>query len=195
MAYQTYTTDALVVGSENRLTADRICVLLTREVGLLYARAAGLRRERSKLRFCLQDFSLVRVSLVRGARGWRLTGAEEAHNLYFSIRDRAAHAALVRTLRLLRRLVRGEEHSPALYDALRDGLFALALCVGAEAERGERVLALRLVSALGYVSPERTLGPLLSARTLSDALAVPEEHREAQVVRSVIARALAASQL
>ncbi len=195
MAYQTYTTEAIVVGSENQLTADRMCLLFTREAGLIHARAAGLRRERSKLRYGLQDFSLVRVSLVRGARGWRLTGAEATRNLYFSAGSRAAHGALLRTLRLLRRLVHGEERSPAFYDTLRDGLSTLSAASAPAAVRGERVLALRLLFALGYVSSDATLEPLLCAPTLADALAVPEGTGEACAALSAIENALMVSQL
>mgnify|MGYP001560626649 CR=1 FL=1 len=191
-----YTTDALVVGSDDRLTADRMFALFTRDAGLVYARAAGVRKEASKLRYGLQDFSLVRVSLVRGKQGWRVVGAERARNLYFEAIDRHARAALLRTLRLVRRLVRGEEAHTALYDTLIDGLAALAVCGEAELERGERMLTLRLLCALGYIAPKSEYEHVLAALTLQEILVSKEdEQSKERTVQRAIDEALAISQL
>lgn len=196
MAYQTYTTDALVIGNANHLTADRFIVLFTREAGLVYARAVSVRRERSKLRYGLQDFSLVRASLVRGKQGWRITGAECANNLYFSATDRRIRGALLRVLKLVRRLVRGEEAHNALYDILVDGLAVLAVCRDGEIARGERILALRILSALGYVAPKDDYRHLLATVSLRGALSFQEAGTpEERAVQLAINEALAVSQL
>jgi recombinational DNA repair protein (RecF pathway) len=196
VAYQTYTTDALVVGSEDRLTADRLIVLFTREAGLVHARAISVRREKSKLRYGLQDFSLVRVSLVRGKQGWRIIGAERADNLYFSAGDRHVRGALLRVLKLVRRLVRGEETHVALYDILTDGLHALSVCAETELVRGERVLMLRILSTLGYIAPEDAYTHALAAASLREALSSQADSiSEERAVRVAIDEALLVSQL
>lgn len=196
MAYKTYTTDAFVIGSEDRLTADRVYMLFTREAGLIYARAVSVRREASKLRYGLQDFSCVRVSLVRGKAGWKVTGAERAYNLYFSTDDRQIRAALLRIFRLMRRLVRGEETHIGLYDVLADGLAALALSEADHTSHAERILTLRLLFMLGYVEPKDAYRSLLGALTLSEAL----EHAKMSdvqdtAIRTAIGDALEASHL
>ncbi len=196
VAYQTYTTDALVVGSEDRLTADRSVMLFTREAGLVYARAVSVRREQSKLRYGLQDFSLARVSLVRGKQGWRIIGAERAHNLYFATPDRHIRGAVLRVVRLLRRLVRGEEAHVALYDTLVEGLRTLSVCTEETARRGEQVLALRILSMLGYIAPHEIYRPLLAAPSLAMALTTPASAMsEARVVQRALDDALAVSHL
>lgn len=195
MAYQTYTTDALVIGSEDRLTADRVISLFTREAGLVRARAVSVRRERSKLRYGLQDFSLVRTSLVRGKQGWRVTGAECAVNLYFSTDDRHVRGAQLRILRLVRRLVRGEETHAALYDVLIDGLAALSARAQEEIVHAERVLTLRLLSMLGYVAPKDIYQQILKAPSLKEALFVELGEAEEKAIEKVIEEALTASHL
>lgn len=196
MAYQTYTTDALVIGSENRLTADRIVALFTRDAGLVHARAVSVRREQSKLRYGLQDFSLGQVSLVRGKAGWRITGAERANNLYFSVSNRRVRGALLRVLKLVRRLVRGEETHAALYDILIDGLVTLSACREDEIVRGERLLSLRILAALGYVSPEEDYRDILRAPSLKAAVSCQADSvSEERAVQAAIERALLASQL
>jgi len=196
VAYQTYTTDALVVGSIEHLTADRVIVLFTREAGLVHARAVSVRREKSKLRYGLQDFSLVRVSLVRGKAGWRLIGAERSNNLYFAAHDRVVRGSLLRILKLVRRLVRGEETHTTLYDMLVDGLTQLSLCKEEEIARSERLLTLRILFALGYVAPKDVYEHALAASSLHSALSfqednIPEEH----AIQTAIDKALAMSQL
>lgn len=56
MAYETYTTEALVCGTFNRNTADRSYLLFTREAGMLYADARSVREERSRQRYALRTF-------------------------------------------------------------------------------------------------------------------------------------------
>lgn len=196
MSYQTYTTDALVVGSEDNLTADRVIVLFTREAGLVYARAVSVRREKSKLRYALQDFSLAHISLVRGKQGWRIIGAERADNLYFQTSDRRVRGALLRVLKLVRRLVRGEETHAALYDILIDGLAVFSVCRDDEIVRSERVLILRILSALGYVAPKDAYRHILTALSLRAALSFQEDSiSEEYAVQAAIDEALAVSQL
>ncbi len=196
MAYKTYTTDALVVGSEARYTADRTIALFTREAGLVFARAMGVRKERSKLRYGLQDFSMVRVSLVRGKQGWRVIGAERMQNLYFAASNLEVRAALLRTLKIVRRLVRGEEAHPALYDVLIDGLCTLASGMVADVSRAEQLLAARVLAALGYVAPRPAYVAALRAASLSEALRGEEvDAEEGRALRSAIDRALSVSQL
>lgn len=196
MSYQTYTTDALVVGSIDCLTADRLIVLFTRDAGLVHARAMGVRKEKSKLRYGLQDFSLVLVSLVRGKSGWRIIGAERPRNLYFSASDRSVRGALLRTLKIVRRLVRGEETHTALYDILTDGLSILPHCTEDEIARAERILTLRILFALGYIAPKDAYRRMLFAPSLREALSFQSNSiSEERAIKTAIDEALAVSQL
>lgn len=195
MAYQTYTTDALVVGSRDRLTADRVITLFTRDAGLVHARAISVRKEQSKLRYGLQDFSFARVSLVRGKAGWRVIGAERACNLYFQADERNARAAILRVVRILRRLVQGEETNVPFYDILAEGLAVLASCEGGDVLRAERILTLRLLHALGYVAPRVGYRESLSAPSLASALSVRNEEASAETMQKAIDDALVVSHL
>lgn len=195
MAYQTYTTDAVVVGSEDRLTADRTYVLFTRDVGLIYARAVSVRREQSKLRYCLQDFSRTRVSLVRGKQGWRIVGAEDGINFYFDAHDRHARGALLHVFKLLRRLVRGEEAHRALYDTFVRDVSALCAARSADADRAAQMALLRMLALLGYVAPNAAYAHTLEAETLGDALHAAQGAAERTHTRAAIDRALSVSHL
>ncbi len=192
MTYRTYTTDALILGSFEGVAADRTVTLFTREAGLVFARAVSVRRESSKLRYGLQDFSRVTVSLVRGRRGWKVVGAERSENLYFRAADRDRRAALLRILRLVRRLVRGEGGDRPLYDRLLDGLALLAQAGAQELSGVEQALALRL---LADVSPHPHYDAVLAAGTAREAHTLLGETAATQAAGRAIDRALAASQL
>ena len=68
-------TEAYVLGSSPKGEDSKLLRLYTRELGLVYAHAQGVRKLSSKLRFTLQDFSLATVDLVRGREIWRVTTA------------------------------------------------------------------------------------------------------------------------
>lgn len=161
MAYVTYTTEALVCGTFNRNTADRSYLLFTREAGMLYADARSVREERSRQRYALQDFSLVRVSLVKGKRGWKVGSIEALKNYFTDAVDKSARGSVVSLFRLLRRFLKGEETATELFDLTRESLEVLKQNTE-ERLFVEEVVQLRVLSQLGYV----------------DIKKIPEEIRE-----------------
>jgi DNA repair protein RecO len=149
MAYATYITEALVCGTFNRNTADRSYLLFTREAGMIYADARSVREERSKQRYALQDFSLVRVSLVKGKRTWRIGSIESNDNFYHQAESKQARGSVVSVFRLLRRFLKGEEASDELFDFVVDGLKVLK--TGDSNQFVAEVVQLRIMAYLGYV--------------------------------------------
>lgn len=154
MAYETYTTEALVCGTFDRNTADRSFLLFTREAGMLYADAKSVREERSRQRYALQDFSLLRVSLVKGKRGWRVGSIEPIKNYYHEAIDKAARGSVVHICRLLRRFVKGEETDARLFDYVIAALEALRVDP-TKRPFVELVISLQILGFLGYVDAKQ----------------------------------------
>lgn len=167
MAYVTYTTDALVCGTQNRNTADRSYLLFTREAGMLFATARSAREERSKQRFSLQDFSLVRVSLVKGKTGWRVGSISTKQNYYHQAADKYARGSIVGIFRLLRRFVRGEEATHCdLFD------YTIASLDVLEKETSDRqfvelVVQVHILGFLGYVNSNRIPQALINTNPVN----------------------------
>ena len=151
MSYTTYTTDAIVCGTYDRNTADRTYRLFTREVGMVWADARSVRLEKSKQRFGLSDFSLIRVSLVRGKSGWKIGSVSAIDNYYHSAIDQSARGSIVTIVRLLRRYFQGEEAQPELFDFVAESLSILSEDVS-ERVFADQVITLRVLSELGYVA-------------------------------------------
>lgn len=173
MAYVTYTTEALVCGTYDRNTADRSFLLFTKEAGMLYADARSVREERSKQRYALQDFSLVRVSLVKGKSGWKIGSIEAVQNYYHESIDKAARGDVVSLFRLLRRFMKGEEASPELFDYV---ISALAVLIKDLNYRSFISLALQvqILAFLGYVDTN-ALPPVVSRVSPGDLVGTNDE--------------------
>jgi DNA repair protein RecO len=147
-------TDAFVLGHLPKGEDSKILILYTRELGLVYAHAQGIRKLSSKLRFILQDFSRASVDLVRGREVWRLTSASPLHTHSHIRRNRENEKIMARISALLIRLVAGEEANKEVFDVL---VRTYAL-LEASHRTDEQYRALELLSvariliALGYLS-------------------------------------------
>ena len=76
-----YHTEGIILGSKNYGEAGKYYSIFTRDLGMIYASAQGVRKMSSKLRFILQDFSYVKVDLVQGRDFWRVTSASKTNKL------------------------------------------------------------------------------------------------------------------
>ena len=154
MSYQTYTTEALVCGTWNKNTSDKSYLLFTKDAGMLYADARSVREEKSKQRYSLQDFSHVKISLVKGKAGWKIGSVESQCNHYAVAYDKAARGSVVNVYRFVRRFYKGEEAWPDLFLYLKDTLNTL---VGDVKDRDfkELLVQLKVLAVLGYVDTAR----------------------------------------
>jgi recombinational DNA repair protein (RecF pathway) len=156
VSYQTYITDAVVVGSYASNTADKSYRLFTERAGMLYASARSVREERSRQRYALQDFSHITVTLVKGKAGWRIGSVEPHQNFYAIAESRAARGSIVRLTKTLRRYVHGEIPDPLLYATYLEALEVLVHECESRALY-ERCAEVRLLAQLGYVASDTTI--------------------------------------
>jgi len=160
MAYVTYTTEAIVCGTYDRNTADRSYRLFTRELGMVWADARSVRLEKSKQRMALTDFSLVRVSLVRGKGGWKVGSVAAHRNFYQQATDQAARGSVVTIIRLLRRFLQGESADPELFDFVVSALNMLIQPLQRR-QFTDQIITLRILAELGYVAKPQVPAALL----------------------------------
>lgn len=192
MAYKTYTTEALVCGSKDSNTSDRAYLLFTEEAGMLWATARSVREEKSKQRYALQDFSRLRVSLVKGKSGWRIGSVESIGNPFLGAASRAERAYVNRIVSLLRRYIHGEQPLPEVFADVTSALSSTAIH-SASAET-QLVFTVRLLHTLGYISKSTSTRAIIDATDLKRALAAYEAAALPELER-VIAQAHESSQL
>ena len=191
MSYQTYITEAIVSGSWDRNTADKSILLFAREAGMVYVQAKSVRKEESKQRYALQDAFHVRVTLIRGKNGWKVSGAEPQKSLYAQSDSRESRAFLRDTLLLLRRLMKGEVPHEEIFD---DVLLVLSRTSAFPLRPLKAALFMRIVHALGYVAPQASYGTLLEGEFPFELVTTMSEGVVADLER-VIEEALTHSQL
>ncbi len=192
MSYATYTTDAYVCGTFNRGTADRSYLLFTREAGMLFADAKSVREERSRQRFALQDFSRIRVSLVKGKQGWKVGSVEAIHNEFMRATSREARGSVVALFRLLRRFIHGEEAHTKLFDFVSSALDSLTRDLEQRAFVSLWV-EVQILHALGYVD-ELAIPEVVRTGLVADIQSYFDERIEVQL-RQLVAQAVSHSQL
>lgn len=172
MSYKTYTTQALVCGSTYSNTSDRSYLIFTEDAGMVWATAKSVREERSKQRYALQDFSHIRVSLVKGKNGWRIGSVESLGNTFLKAESRARRGQVLYVFSQLRRYVHGEIALPRTFS---DALFVL----NSQPDENtwpvvQRLFSLRLLADLGYIPFRTAWQQLLQAETLDEASALYE---------------------
>ncbi len=119
---------------------------------MIYASAQGVRKMSSKLRFVLQDFSYIKVDLVRGKDFWRVTSASKTDMLEDLSKNSQKLRVLHNISRLLKRLLAGEDANAPLFADLLKGFFVLEKSnTKEELENVEVIIVLRALSKLGYI--------------------------------------------
>ncbi len=129
--------------------ANALVTVLTDEVGLVRARAQGVRRQGAKLAAALATFSESSLVLVRGKEGWRVAGAVLEENWFGRLADAAARSRAARVSGLLLRLVGGDAPDPRLFGTVRNFFGALESLPEESREDAEALAVLRILAALG----------------------------------------------
>ena len=191
MAYATYTTQALVCGTFNRNTADGSFLLFTEQAGMLYADARSVREERSRQRGALQDFSLVKVSLVKGKAGWKVGSILSLKNYYYEAVDQSARGSVVSVFRLLRRFYKGEDANTQIFSYVRDSLDILATNIEHRTFQ-QMVVQVNILAELGYV--DSALLPASLRERKSNQILSCTEHDE-RLIESLFTNAVSVSHL
>ncbi|MCK9345284.1 MAG: recombination protein O N-terminal domain-containing protein [Candidatus Pacebacteria bacterium] len=156
MSHHIYHTRGIILGSTALGESNRFYKIFTEELGLIAGTAQSVREGKSKLRYTLQDYSLVTADLVRGKEVWRIISAGAWQPLDIIKSDEARMKLFARFCALLSRLLQGEGRDQELFDEImRVADFLENTRVPQELELSfETLAALRVLVHLGYVNPE-----------------------------------------
>ncbi|HET8574893.1 MAG TPA: recombination protein O N-terminal domain-containing protein [Candidatus Paceibacterota bacterium] len=158
MAYHIYQTKAFILGGINVGEDSRLIRFFTHDLGVVQAKAQGVRKLSSKNRAHLQDFSYGSFSYVYGKSGWRLVGAEKDEGFFVmdglgeSQEGKENLKTTAKLLALLDRLSPGEEANVTLFTDFESGIQFLFREHLSEQERKsfETLLASKILFHLGY---------------------------------------------
>jgi DNA repair protein RecO len=169
MPHALYHSEGLILSSRYHGEADIVYQILSPQLGLITALATGARYAKSKLRPHLRELDYAKITLVRGKDIWRLTAAEREERLRAIFAGPEKHAVWARIALLLRRLVRGEEPQPGLFNDLLAGLEHFGSDQIQSTALYEQVLVVRLLAALGYVGSDSEIASWLAPTLWSES--------------------------
>lgn len=158
-----YHTEGLILGSRNYGEAGKCHYIFTRDLGMIYASAQGVRKLSSKLRYVLQDYTYVKVDLVQGKDFWRITSASSGDILQNLSKNHRKLKIVFNISRLLKRLLAGEDPNPRLFSDLVKGFSILENLNVQDSFRSgnleniETIIVLRILGNLGYVGSNEIL--------------------------------------
>ena len=180
-------------GSHDSNTSDKSYLLFTEETGMLFATARSVREEKSKQRYALQDFSRIRVSLVKGKSGWRIGSVEALGNPFLLATTRLQRALINFVFMQLRRYVHGEIVLASVYLDATEVLQKANTFEHLWSKVGQ-VFLLRLLSELGYIAPESPWDALVEAPSIETAMGLYTESMAGRI-EAVIEKGRHASHL
>ena len=150
-------TEGIILGSKNFGETGRYYYIFTRDLGMVYASAQGVRKISSKLRFVLQDFAYIKIDLVQGKDFWRVTSASKTNALEYLTKDSRTFAVFSNIANLLKRLLAGIECNEALFVDLLNGLSILEKSEIKDLRNIEAIIVLRILNNLGYIGGNEIL--------------------------------------
>lgn len=181
-----YTTPAFIVSSTPYGEAGKFLFLFTKDFGMIGTVAQGVRLLKSKLKYHIQDYSLSKVSIVRGKEVWRLTGASEVED---TIKPNTLH---IKILKLLKRLLPGEEKNTELFEIIESVYktdindFDIIIV--------EYLTVLRILFVLGYIKQTEEINRYLNNNLINQVL-INDLSMNKNIIIGLINKGLHESQL
>lgn len=173
------------MGSRGYGEAGKYYFIFTRDLGMIYASAQGVRKMSSKLRFILQDFSYLKIDLVQGKDFWRITSAQKTNLLEDIAKNPATLKVFYNIARLLKRLLAGIEPNEELFKDLVGGLSVLERTRDKDELRDlEALIVLRILSNLGYIGGEKILDNIIKSPFEEDLIYATGQQRR-EVLREI----------
>lgn len=165
-------TEGIILKSRASREADKFFWIFTRDFGIIGADARGVRKGDSKLRTFLNDFSRVKISLVKTKIGWRITSVQSV--LFLETSGLYGKQIFAKSAQLIFRLCpRDEEHKDlykdiiSIFERKSEDFFV------ADFKNIELVSAIRILFHLGYIEHSASVLPFatgsLSKVLLTDA--------------------------
>ena len=173
------------MGSKGYGETGKYYSIFTRDLGMIYASAQGVRKMSSKLRFILQDFAYIKVDLVQGKDFWRVTSASKTNKLEKLSKNLETFKVVSNIANLLKRLLAGIEKNEALFIDLIKGLSILEKADKKEDLRHiEAIIVLRVLNNLGYIGENEILQNLIKSPFEEDLIFEVSKSRS-QVLRQI----------
>lgn len=194
MHHHIYHTQGFILSSRNVGEANKMITIFTRELGLVRAMVQGIRLNKSKLKYVLQDFSYANIDFVKGKEVWRVTSAKSINTFPLARANKDSLLLVARISSLVDRFCGAESVNQKIFDELIQSIYILDDEVENDTREAiELHLVLRIMNELGYIGDSsilmKYLGSSFNKEKTKDLL------KERQSIIAHINKALLESQL
>ena len=155
-----YTTPAIILHREP-LDTSASYNILTRDFGLIRARAQGVRGVSSRLKGTLQEFSYSTIAFVHGKAGWKITTAIPERNFFIDTKNNQNRKIMAHIKEVLIRLIVGEEKSFDIFSVIEKG-FTVLVDEHSDSSLVEILILVRLLYILGYLAIDENTRTILT---------------------------------
>lgn len=194
MHHHIYHTQGFILSSRNVGEANKMITIFTRELGLVRAMVQGVRLNKSKLKYILQDFSYANIDFVKGKEVWRVTSAKSINTFPLARANKDSLLLIARISSLIDRFCGAESVNQKIFDELIQSMYIMDDYIESETREAlELHLVLRIMNELGYIGDSsllmKYLGSSFDKEKTKDLL------KERQSIIAHINKALMESQL
>jgi recombinational DNA repair protein (RecF pathway) len=148
-----YHTEAIVVDATTSKETDMVYFVLTKELGLLYAVAHGVRAHQSKLRYALQIGSHIMLDLIKAKDMWQVTSAIPENGFQQLLRTQTGRRLWSRFVLVMKRMAPKDEPDEELWSTVTTFCsFVSQPHVEEHLYRAEIYFMHTLLSYLGYTT-------------------------------------------
>jgi len=195
-----YKTDAIILSGLPYRDDGKIFLVLSPSLGLCFVKAIGIRSLKSRLRYVLQDLSLVELDLVKGRVGWKITNANLKKNWFRVLRPEKTFLQTTSQIKnLLFRMTDNDADLGEVFSIFNE-TFDFYTKLSFEEKNDTTVLGLELLVlskilySLGYVDFEKWPKEILVEGEIDHALLQQVFKNKSFIIRE-INRAINESQL
>lgn len=125
--------------------------ILTSDKGLIISSAQAVRKESSKLKSSVQEYSLSSISCIKSKNGWKMTNASAKRNYFFDS-SVFARPVLGKIVSFLVRMIPGEHPHREIFDIVKSGFDNIIIVEKEKLQLVEILLVLRVLHELGYIA-------------------------------------------
>jgi len=156
-----YRTEAIILSSRPSGEAGKYLTALSKDYGVLKIEAAAVRKNDSKLRQSIQDYSVANISFVRGKTGNKLVNASFISNFFYDLNQPKLLKSLTKVFRLIEKMIVDEEKDITVFDLLIETGEILRNKIEISKEDLEHkdflealeiIVVYKILAGLGYVS-------------------------------------------
>lgn len=194
-----YRTEAIILSSRPSGEAGKYLTVLSKDYGVLKIEAAAVRKNDSKLRQSIQDYSVAEISFVRGKTGNKLVNASFVSNFFYDVNQPKLLKSLTNVFRLIEKMIIDEENDVTVFDLLIETgdilknsteTFKIQSEISKNDTNNENeflkaveiVVVYKILNGLGYVSSEGEYKFIISEKInnglISRTEALPKKDKE-----------------